>query len=141
MEIENKTIYEINSEIQKLENKLNFYLSKKDMLSRLVMPKSVDYSKEIVDGGIKNDNILEYVIRKEEIDHRINEIQNEMFILVDYVEAELQRMKEYNEIEERIIYYRECLNMKWEDIANKVYYSKMQCHRIYKKYLKKRDIS
>lgn len=140
MEIENKTIYEINSEIKKLDNQLNYYLQKKELLGSLVLPKSIDYSKEIVEGGKRSDNMLEYLIKKEDLDYKIRNIQDEMFNLIDYVEKELQRMKEYNEIEERIIYYRECRQMKWDDIADKVYYSKMQCRRIYKKYLQKREI-
>ena len=142
------TLREANYEIEKLNNELNKLLKDKALLESTIDPKSIDYTKILVDGGVHNTNIQEiYVLTKEldkykNLDKRINNIQEEIFNYTEWIDKELKILKKYDKVEQLIVYYKEDSIKKytWYQIANKVHYSKDYCRKIYMRYKKKRNI-
>lgn len=138
---------EANFQVERKNNELDKLLKDKELLECLVEPKGTDYTKVVVDGG-KHTNILEvYVALKDlkrwkNLDKRIQRLQSEIQNLIDWIDNELKILDKYNEIEELIIYYKEISIKKytWQEIANKVHYSKDYCRKIYKRCEKKRNI-
>lgn len=141
------TLKEANFQVEKKENELEKLLKDKELLECLVDPKSTDYTKVVVDGGI-HANILEvYVAMKDlkkykDLDKNIQKLQKEIKNLTEWIEKELIILKKYDKVEQQVIYYKEIDNKKytWQEISNKVNYSITQCRRIYRKYKKKRNV-
>lgn len=141
------TLKEANYEVERLNNKLNKLLRDKELLEVLTDPKSIDYSKIIVDGG-KHCNILETYILKQDLakwqdlDKRIRLTQEEIKNIIDWIDNELKILKKYDKVEQLIVYYKE-IDIKeytWYQISSIVGYSLSQCKRIYKRYKETRDI-
>lgn len=138
---------EANFQLERKNNELDKLLKDKELLECMVDPKSTDYTKIVVDGG-KHTNILEvYVALKDlkqwkNLDERIDRLQSEIQNLTEWIDKELKILNKYNEVEESIVYYKEISIQKytWQEIANKVHYSKDYCRKIYKRYKKKRNI-
>lgn len=141
------TIKEANYEMERLENKLNKLLRDKELLETMVDPKSTDYTKIMVDGG-KHSNVLEmYILKQElprwqELDKKIKRTQDEIKNYLNWIDNELKILKKYGKLEQLIVYYKEVdtNNYTWHQISNIVHYSKDYCRKIYKRYIKKRDI-
>lgn len=146
------TIQEINREIDQLENDLEFYLNEKERIITKVLPKASDIKGETVDGGKRVDKLLSYVeeLDTKKINETINYIQEKLNVRKKWLDNELEIMNKYGELEQEII---ELKNMKlkdpytkkwreytWEEIANKVHYSKDYCRRVYRKCIRKRNI-
>jgi len=128
-------IYQAKKEISFLENELEYFKNEREQLSTLVSVKSSRFDSIRVDGGIKEDKLLEYMRQLEEsgIDNKIQFISNRINMLENYIEKELEILEQYEPLAKRIIELRDKYNMKWEDVANSVNYSRRQCIRIYNK--------
>lgn len=141
------TLREINYEVELLNNELEKLLRDKAMLEVITDPKSTDYSKVVVDGGIHG-NILDIYVEKTELerykdlDKKISFIQEKIKSDMDWIEKELIILKKYGKTENLIVYYKEISPQKytWYEISAKVHYSVGQCKRIYKNYKEKRNI-
>lgn len=136
------TIKEANNKLEKIDNDIEYYLKQKEIELSNVMPKAVDTTKEVVKGGKRVDRFSNYVIEIGDIDKKLDILYADKRNLEEYIEKELRRLGKYREVEQLIIYYKEqCLeNLTWNQIAQKVHYSKEQCQRIYKKWKKVRNI-
>lgn len=135
------TILEANKELERIDNELDFLLTKKELiLEETIYPKTP--VGERVDGGKRTDKYahLDYAI--DNIDPEIEKLYKEKRLYEDYIEKELVRLGKYNEIEQLIVFYKEqtTTDYTWEEISSKVHYSKTQCRRIYRKWKKQRDI-
>lgn len=142
IDVSNITINEINNEIRKLANKLEYWLDVKEKMFSKTQPKSIEIKDESIEGGLRTDRFASYVIECEEkeIDAKINEIQDKISILTKYVEKELLRAGEYGKVEEQVITLRDVHKKKWRVIEKETNYSERQCIRIYQKYHSKRYI-
>jgi hypothetical protein len=154
LDVRNMTINEINNEIEKLENDIDYYLSEKERIFDKTQPKAGNMSGERVQGDTtREDKFLNYVVECDDpeykaLDEKLIDKQSRVYHLVNYMNKELKRMDKYNDIEKLIIYYKEEYKPDkskkekmptWEQIARKVNYSKTQCRRIYKSYKQQRS--
>lgn len=139
---------EANYEVERLNNKLNKLLKDKELLETTTDPKSTNYQKIIIDGGRHNSSVQEIYILKQDLikwqnlDKKIQRIEEEIKNYMDWIDKELKILKKYNKIEQLIVYYKEIelKNYTWQDIATLVHYSEPQCRRIYKRYKQTRNI-
>ena len=136
------TIKEANNQINKLDNEIEYYLKKKELETRKLMPQATRYDKILVDGGKRVDKYANYVIKSEIIDKELDNLFQAKRLLEDFVEKELIRLNKYDEVLQLIVYYKEqCFEkLTWQQISNRVHYSVAQCRNLYRKYKKKRDI-
>lgn len=136
------TIKEANNQINKLDNEIEYYLRKKELETRKLMPQATKYDKTLVDGGKRVDKYANYVIKSEIIDKELDNLFQAKRLLEDFVEKELIRLNKYDEVLQLIVYYKEqCFEkLTWQQISNRVHYSVAQCRNLYRKYKKKRDI-
>lgn len=130
----------VRNKIKELDNQLEYYLNKKEKALLKVLPQATKLKEVQVNSSRKsNDPLLDYVAIVEECDFYINEIQEELFSLQRYEEAELKRLQQYDEVERQVIYYKEELEYSWSKIEQLIDMRKIACSlrtakRIWKKY-------
>ena len=143
------TIKEANNEINKLTNLLNLYIDRKNLLFNETQPKVADPNAERVDGSMtREEKFFKYVYKceDEEIDWWIEKLNIYIIALNNYVEAELKRIGEYNDLLQKIIYYKEVYKpeenekITWDWISKKVYSPSSTIRRMYSKHKKLRNI-
>ena len=141
------TLKNANFEVEKLTNDLKRLLREKELLETMILPKSTNFDKIVVDGGSPVNLIEKYAELTElekwkDLDKRIVETQDEIKSKMDWIDEELRILQKYDKVEQLIVYYKEIVpkDYTWRDIANLVHYSESQCRRIYRKYKRKRDI-
>lgn len=141
IDIKNKTIEEINCDIKQKTNQLEYYIDIKYKNWLSTQPKAVVYDKETTEGGLKRENKFEmYVVKNEEVDPLIEELQNEIYRLTRYVEKELERIGELKPLAKTMIEMKG-QGKKQEEIAEFTKYSVRQVQRILKNYYNKRNVS
>lgn len=141
------TLKEANFEVKKLTNELKRLLREKELLEIMILPKSTNLDKIVVDGGIPVNLIEKYAELTElkkwkNLDKKIITTQDKIKNNMDWIDEELKILEKYDKVEQLIVYYKEVAtrDYTWFDISNLVHYSESQCRRIYKKYKRKRDI-
>ena len=146
MNIKELSIKEANNRIEEIDNKLEYYLSKKEIAFSKTQPQAVDIKKDNVKGGTRVDRNAQYVMETEAYDKVINVLSIEKKALLDFVDRELKRIDKYRDVEQQVIYYKEQYIPKYHDevtwyfISRKVHASESTCRRIYKRYKKSRYI-
>ena len=139
IDIKNKTIEEINSEIKHKMNELEYYLDIKYKNWLSTQPKATDYSKENVQGGSRANKFEAYLIKDESVDKQIEDLQNEIYRLTRYVEKELARIGELKPLTKIMVELKE-QGKTQQEIAENTKYSVRQVQRILKKYYTTRNI-
>lgn len=143
------TIKDANNEINRITNLLNLYLDRKNVLLDETQPKTADLESERVDGSLtREEKFFKYVYKcdKEDVDWWIEKLNEYLTSLNDYVEAELKRINEYDDLLQKVIYYKEIYKPKknekitWDWISRKVYSPSSTIRRMYSKHIKKRFI-
>lgn len=147
------TLKDANKELEQLENDYNYWLNEKENALSIVTVQAVDIKPEKVDGGTREDRMLNYAIKLDEkkIDETLEYIQRKKINLMNWMEEELRILKKYGEVESVIIQLKENKmvvdkisgknrNMTWDEIASEVHYSKSFCRNIYRSYKKVRNI-
>lgn len=124
------TIKELFDEMNHLRYRL-IELSHK--FNRTLTITAVNWKDIIVKGGKKDDIMLKNEIKREEA-------KNEYDIVLesynDYKTQAIDKIKDMiatKSIEYCIVYFRDVLHWKWEDIARLFNYSRIHCTRLYKK--------
>ena len=133
----------IDSEIESLQNRIDYYTEKKYKALSRVLPKSKGIKSDMVSGGhdSTHDALLEYAIEIEQIDDIILELQQEQQDLIKLKEKELKRLEKYDKSEQQVIYYKTS-GKTWRDIGLMIDQRKIACSvrtakRIWKKYNEK----
>lgn len=141
-----------NAELEKLENEYEYWLKEKEAILTLVMPKSPDPTKEVVDGGTRVDKFIKYAELDDEkkINDTLDYIHKRKQNILRWLSKELKIMNKYGEVESLIIQYKEngkyneredkFIEMTWEQIAKEVHYSKTFCRNVYRTYKNQRFI-
>ena len=129
--MEKYSILKAISEKESLVNQLTLKKEQKEMLFPL--PKSSNLKGELVNGGVRNDKTIEYLIKMQKIDIEIDQIEQEIKMLDKYIQKENERLKKYSEWEKLVISLRES-RKTWVQIACSVPYSIRTCKEIYYKY-------
>lgn len=129
--VEHLTIRQAKNELKKLENELDLYLTKKRINFERTQPGSSKI-KDIVTSRTHNifDSFTHYVIKDEEVDDKIYSLQATIAAYQTYIINEMKRISE-NGGSELIVFLRDELHLKWEDIVRQTNYSLRQCHRLY----------
>lgn len=135
------TIKEARNEIEKLENELDVYLTKKKINYVKTQPGSSKF-KDVV--TIKTNAIFDkfshYIIKDEELDTKIYSLQESILSYQEYILKEMQRISNIEPYKLKIYELREDMdfirkyNRKryWIEIAETLNYSEKQVRRIYK---------
>lgn len=129
-----------NVRVKQLENLLEMYIDEKNKAFNKTQPKAKTFKFDIVSGGNKEDSNIQYLIKIEKLTNIITDVNETIFTLRRYIEAELKLLGEYEPLERKIIELRDKHNMKWKDIAQATYFSERHCQRIYDKYNKRKII-
>lgn len=136
------TIREANILLKNKEIDLEYYLSKKEEQINKMLPKPIDNSKITVDGGKREDKYFNYIIECEELDNKIEILNNEIFRLRKLIDEKLKIINEYEPLKSKIVNYRENLEkpLEWWRISQLTGYSERHCQRLYSEAIGKRCI-
>lgn len=147
------TLKEVRETLEHLDNDLELLLNEKEVLFNRTQPTAVKYDKENVMGGKRENKYEGYLISTEEkeYDKKIDDIYTRKRLYENWITGELKILEKYNELEQLIRHYKEDVivncqytkksrEMTWQEIANLVFYSKDYCRRVYRNYLKKREV-
>lgn len=128
------TIKEIFDELKVIRSRL-IELSHK--YNRTLVDISAVTWKDIVTKGGKKGNImLNRVIKKDDLEEEFDAV---METYKDYKQMainEIREMIKNNSVEYCIVYFRDSLHWRWNDISKLFNYSIRQCHRLYDNYKK-----
>lgn len=134
------TIYEAKSKRQHLENLLELKKQQIELEFEKTQPSAKELKQiSVSGGGLRVDRFAKYVEMESELDKEMVLIQKEIKLLDIYIEKELERLNEYDEWEQKVIYMRES-GIHWFKIACTVPFSERTCKRIYRKYKNKRNV-
>ncbi len=135
------TIKEARNEIEKLENELDVYLTKKKINYIKTQPGSSKF-KDVVTSRTNAifDKFSHYIIKDEELDTKIYSLQESILSYQEYILKEMQRISNIEPYKLKVYELREDMefmrkyNRKryWIEIAESLNYSEKQVRRIYK---------
>lgn len=135
------TIKEARNEIEKLENELDVYLTKKKINYVKTQPGSSKF-KDVVTSRTNAifDKFSHYIIKDEELDTKIYSLQESILSYQEYILKEMQRISNVEPYKLKVYELREDMefirkyNRKryWIEIAETLNYSEKQVRRIYK---------
>jgi hypothetical protein len=135
------TIKEARNEIEKLENELDVYLTKKKINYIKTQPGSSKF-KDVVTSRTNAifDKFSHYIIKDEELDTKIYSLQESILSYQEYILKEMQRISNIEPYKLKVYELREDMdfirkyNRKryWIEIAETLNYSEKQVRRIYK---------
>lgn len=126
------TIKEIFAEMMALKGKL-IKLSHKYNRS-MILVSAITYKDVITKGGKKRDDImLDKTIKREELKDEFEIVKESYDSYKDLAIEKIQEMIATKPVDECIVYFRDELHWKWDDIAKLFNYSVRQCIRLHKK--------
>ena len=65
---------EASNEIEKIDNEIEYWLNEKEIVIGKALPGALDSSKEVVAGGTRTDNFLNYIMKNEKIDYELDKL-------------------------------------------------------------------
>lgn len=141
------TIREIENKLKSKENELNFWITKKNIALESTLPKTIDYSKEVVDGGLRVDKYKHLDQSIDEIDPIIEALNLEIQALKRFLDKELILQGKYHPKLRKIIELRENEEyikkygrpMEFWKIGQNVDLARETCSRLYNRYYAKRE--
>lgn len=135
---------DIYNQLEELENNLEYYQNRLEEIKSLVMPKSTQFDKILVDGGKHTDNLLKYVEIEDklQLESTISYIKNRLKDLNRLKNKEIDRLAKYGEYVKVVVLLKEREFIKeyngkkrhltWNEIADKVYCSRRTAINWYK---------
>ena len=139
------TIREARNEIEKLENELDLYLTKKKINYVKTQPGSSKF-KDVVTNRTNEifDKFSHYIIKDEELDTKIYSLQESILSYQEYILKEMKRISkiephkiEVYELREDMEFIRKNKRKRtWLEIAELIGYSDRQVHRFYDEVIK-----
>ena len=119
--------------IRKIEKELFNYIEKRNTLFAKTQPKSPKFDKEKVDGKNQTNTMEQYVIQKEYLNERINQLNTTLDDLYKVIKRKRDELRQSKNIYDRIYYYRIIERLSMYKIATLVGYSKEQTYRYFRK--------
>ncbi len=132
------TIKELFDEMKVLRSRL-IKLSHKYNRS-LIGINAISYKDIMVKGGKKDDVMLNNTIKREEIENEFDIVKESYESYREEAIKEIREMIATKPVDECIVYFRDTLNWKWNDISKLFNYSRIHCIRLYNK-RKKTDVT
>ena len=139
------TIKEARNEMEKLENELDVYLTKKKINYVKTQPGSSKF-KDVVTSRTNAifDKFSHYIIKDEELDTKIYSLQESILSYQEYILKEMKRISKIEphkikvyELREDIEFIRKNKRKRtWLEIAELIGYSDRQVHRFYDEVIK-----
>ena len=121
------------SKIHNIEKKLFEYIEKREKLFEKTQPKSSKFDKVLVD-GVNPTNMMEnYVIEKEYLNEKINQLNITLDDLYQVLKRKRDELKQSKNIYDRIYYYRIIERLNMYKISSLVGYSREQTYRYFRK--------
>lgn len=105
------------SKIRKIEKELFDLINKRDELFDMTQPKSSKFDKEIVDGKNPINTIEQYVIQKEYMNEKINQLNQTLDDRYQILRRKRDELKYSRDTYDRIYYYRLIEKLSPEKIA------------------------
>ena len=127
---EHLTIREAKNELKKLENEFDLYLTKKKINFLKTQPSAIKYKDVVSSSHSIFDKFTHYVIKDEEMDLKIYGIQESINAYQEFIVKEMKRISESGG-SELIVFLRDELKLKWNDISKQTNYSERQARRLY----------
>lgn len=123
----------MRSKIKKLEEELFKLNNKKEELFDMTQPKSSQFDKELVDGKNPKNAMEEYVIQKEYLTERINQLNELLDDRYPALYRKREELKLSKNLYDRIYYYRFIERLSVFKIGILIGYSKEQTYRYLRK--------
>lgn len=117
------------SKIHKIEKELFEYIDKRNVLFDKTQPKSPKLDKEKVDGKNTTNMMEQYVIQKEYLNEKINQLNTTLDDLYQVLKRKRDELKQSKNIYDRIYYYYRIERLNVYKIANLTSYSQSQIYR------------
>lgn len=121
------------NKIHKREEELFKLINKREELFDKTQPKSANMDKIMVDGKHPSNMMEQYVIQKEYLNEKINQLNTTLDDLYQVLKRKREELKLSKNIYDRIYYYREIERLSMHKIAGLVNYSREQTYRYYRK--------
>ena len=125
------TVKEIFDELKVIRSRL-IELSHKYNRT-LVDISAVTWKDVVTKGGKKGDIMLNRVIRKDNLEEEFDVVMESYKDYKQMAINEIREMIKNNSVEYCIVYFRDNLRWRWNDISRLFNYSIKQCHRLYNK--------
>lgn len=125
------TVKEIFDELKVIRSRL-IELSHKYNRT-LVDISAVTWKDVVTKGGMKGDIMLNRVIRKDNLEEEFDVVMESYKDYKQMAINEIREMIKNNSVEYCIVYFRDNLRWRWNDISRLFNYSIKQCHRLYNK--------
>lgn len=125
------TIKELFDEMKVLKCRLIKIAEKEHRLMSLVT--AITWKDIVVGGGKKGDIMLNKFVKKEELEREFDIVKASYDSYKEQAINEIREMIRSKPIEECIVYFRDSLKWKWNDICKIFNYSLRQCHNLYNK--------
>lgn len=121
------------SRIRKIEKELFDLINKRDDLFSMTQPKSATMDKEMVDGKNPVNTMEEYVIQKEFLNEKINQLNQTLDDRYQILKRKREELKLSKNIYDRIYYLRGIERLSVYRISVIIGYSKEQTYRYLRK--------
>ena len=123
------TIKELFDEMKVLKCRLIKIAEKEHRLMSLVT--AITWKDVVVGGGKKGDIMLNKFVKKEELESEFDIVKASYDSYKEQAINEIREMIRSKPIEECIVYFRDSLKWKWEEISKTFNYSARHCRRLY----------
>ena len=133
------TIKEIFDEMKVIRSRL-IELSHKYNRT-LVNISAVTWKDVVTRGGKKGDIMLNRVIKKDELENEFDVVMESYKCYKEIAIEEIRDMIKNNSVEYCIVYFRDNLHWKWNDISKLFNYNERHCRRLYKNYKENNKMS
>ena len=92
---------------------------------------AITWKDIVVGGGKKGDIMLNKFVKKEELESEFDIVKASYDSYKEQAINEIREMIRSKPIEECIVYFRDSLKWKWEEISKTFNYSARHCRRLY----------
>lgn len=138
--IEHLTIKQARNELEKLENELDLYLTKKKINFERTQPGAIKYKDIVTNSSVVFDKFTHYMIKDEKVDSEIFSIQKSIVAYQEFLIKEMERISRYSGEKLQVVLLRDDPEYTRENgkprtfmqIGEMLGYSEKQVRRIYK---------
>lgn len=129
---------DIYKEIKKIDNELEFQLTKKQINFGRTQPQSVKLKEICVQSSFKDyDPLLSYLIKDEECDYKIDNLLENKRKLESLLTKEFQRIREYDDTTKLVVFYHDDCGLPFNKIDRILNYAEDTCKKKYERARKK----
>lgn len=130
--VEHLSIRQLFNELTLLKSRL-IKLAEKYNRS-LINVSAITYKDIMTSGGLKGDIMLNKIIKKDEFKDEFDIVLESYKEYREKTIEEIRKMLNEKSTEECIVYFRDELEWKWQDISKLFNYSLRQCHNLYNRF-------